>query len=287
MAERARAGSMNRKFALALRDNQAARFTVRLRAVATERDSIRRKPRETLRFLFRSREVSNFTYDLRNLDQMISFVGELLERPTEEVRQYVDELRNDSELLTWLRAALANHPRRDPEPRFGCRLAWYAIVRIVRPRTIVETGVYDGLGSIALLRALERNATEGAEGTLLSFDIGDRAGWLIPDFLRPRFRLIAGDAKETLPRVLAGQAVDLMIHDSLHRFEHETFEFETALEHAAPTILLVSDDANMTNALHDLCKRLKVPYRAFREDPDHFYVGKELGVAIVSRAQRT
>ena len=57
-------------------------------------------------------------------------------------------------------------------------------VRLRKPKLIVEAGVHEGLGSEILLRALQRNAEEGAPGHLLSFDIHDDTGWLVAPQLR-------------------------------------------------------------------------------------------------------
>ena len=40
-----------------------------------ERESVRLRPRDSARFLFRGREVNNFTYEIENMDDLAAFVG--------------------------------------------------------------------------------------------------------------------------------------------------------------------------------------------------------------------
>jgi len=135
----------------------------------------------------------------------------------------------------------------------------YTIVRHMKPDVIVETGVFDGETSAALLQALHDNA----QGTLVSIDLpayqpvdyatarmeepclppGCEPGWAIPDYLRDRLQLVLGDSKVHLPLVLQEyDSIDIFIHDSLHTYEHMTFEYTVAWPKIRPGGLLMSDD---------------------------------------------
>jgi hypothetical protein len=75
-------------------------------------------------------------------------------------------------------------------------VAWYAVVRALKPQLIVETGIKQGLGSLVLLAALERNAGEGGSGRLISFDIDPFSGWVVPQRLRARCGRLANHRRE-------------------------------------------------------------------------------------------
>ena len=124
-------------------------------------------------------------------------------------------------------------PGADHEPKLGKRRAVYCALRVEQPAIVAETGVHNGLGSAVVLRALERNEAEGRPGKLLAFDIEPETGWLVDrDRHSERFHFYLGDTKSTLPAVLAEHGVDFFIHDSVHQYEFEVFEFETALQHS-------------------------------------------------------
>jgi hypothetical protein len=111
----------------------------------------------------------------------------------------------------------------------------YALVRLLRPRNVVEVGVSSGVSSAYLLQALERNG----RGTLHSVDLpkweaktprrsgrrfgswsiptGRFSGWAVPFALRKRWDLRIGDKREVLP--LLGEElgrVDLFVYDVPH-----------------------------------------------------------------------
>lgn len=111
-------------------------------------------------------------------------------------------------------------------------LELYALVRILRPRHVVEVGVSSGVSSAYLLRALERNGA----GTLHSVDLpkrpaqrgtpsgrswslppGRESGWAVPFPLRKRWDLRLGDKREVLP-LLAKELdeIRLFVYDVPH-----------------------------------------------------------------------
>src|SRR5439155_3990172 len=125
------------------------------------------------------------------------------------------------------------------------------LLRVTKPRVAVETGTADGLGTALLARGLQRNAAEGSPGHLLSFDVDPAAGWLLDSSLRGNVDIVIGDSGQTLARELAGKEVEFFVHDSDHSVEHERMELELALRHAAPRLLLLSDNSHVSDALSD------------------------------------
>ena len=137
----------------------------------------------------------------------------------------------------------------------------FAATRLTRPDVVVETGTFSGGFSTFILRALEENGT----GRLVSLDVpayepvehaihyplpaGQEPGWLVPDELRPRFELVLGDARRTLPGVLADAGeIGLFVHDSLHTVRHMLFEYRQAWRHLRPGGVLLSDDVFRNSA---------------------------------------
>jgi predicted O-methyltransferase YrrM len=254
----------------------------KLRGLWRDREMARRRPRDAARYALRSRELSNFTYELENESEIEGFLAGPLATPPERIAGYLEELRSDEELLTRLRRALAANPRRDDEPRLGKRRALYCAVRAERPQVVAESGVHDGLGSVVLLRALERNEAEGGpRGRLLGFDINPDAGWLVE--AAEGFELIVGDARETLKPALARDGVDLLVQDSLKEHSHETFELEAAAANRrGDRLILYSDDASATGALREVCARHRGRSSFLREVPrDHYWRGNELGLCVI------
>jgi predicted O-methyltransferase YrrM len=152
----------------------------------------------------------------------------------------------------------------------------YGCVRVLRPRAVVETGVFDGVSTSVILKAL---ADDGGGGRLVSIDLPARApvpgstdkmavttlppgqpsGWLVPDALRERWTLREGSARELLPSVLSALGVvDAFFHDSLHTAAHMTWEWDVVWPALAPGGLLLSDDVFWSTAFWRFCRRRRV-----------------------------
>jgi predicted O-methyltransferase YrrM len=242
-----------------------------------------RKPVDSLRFLLFDPECANFTYEIANYDELNQFLCRTVAKGGDAARlaAYADELRNDRELEGRLKRRLAGRSDRKPIPLYGRRVGWYAAVRQRRPKLVIETGVSDGLGSAVLLRAVERNAAEGAPARVIGIDIDPRAGWLLDEEMRRRHELIIDDSQAALPRVLAGQTLDFFIHDSNHHYEHELGEYQIVRPHLAPEAVIFSDNAHAVPALRDFSASEGRRFDFFKERPlDHFYEGAGIGASV-------
>ena len=144
-------------------------------------------------------------------------------------------------------------------------LVQYATVRALRPDVVVETGIANGVSSAHVLLALHKNG----RGTLHSVEIGDTSylppgrepGWMVPDWLRQRWQVHIGDARQILPAILRQLGtVDLFTHDSLHTYEHMTFEFQQAYPHLRPGGVLVADDALWNDAFWHFARAVRASH---------------------------
>ena len=160
----------------------------------------------------------------------------------------------------------------------------YSLVRAMRPSVIVETGVCYGASSAYILEALRDNG----HGVLYSIDLGNAPDEPPNDFfvrrgLKDAWRLIIGDARHELPRLLArlGQ-IDLFHHDSLHTYEHMTWEYETAFPYLARNGVLSSHDVRTIMSLSNPFQRN--PFSAFCERHDLRSVeARNVGIATRGR----
>jgi predicted O-methyltransferase YrrM len=162
----------------------------------------------------------------------------------------------------------------------------YWLVRQVRPRTIVQTGVCNGLSSAFMVLALAKN---GGEGSLYAIDLppvfdpadpgwtvagevygvvipeGRTSGWLVPDPYRDRFQVWTGDAKELLPTLVDKvAAIDFFYHDSDHTYNHMMFEFRQARRKLAAGGLVVADDISWNSSLWDFADEHQLPAYNFK-----------------------
>ena len=234
-------------------------------------------------WLVRSRETTNYTYDLapRNLKHLAAFVSVVAKVSFDEAHGYIQELLDDRELHEHVVRRTRESGegfKSDPVARFGRRLGWYALVRALKPRVVVETGVDKGLGACVLAAAVLRNRAEGHEGRYYGTDIDRRAGYLLSGPYKDAGEVLYGDSIESLRR-LEGE-IDLFINDSDHSAEYEGREYETVAAKLTPRAVVLGDNAHVTDKLMEFAHRTGRRFLYFREDTDGFWFpGSGIGAA--------
>jgi hypothetical protein len=255
----------------------------RLGAIFRSRGAIRHRPRQSLRYVFKSKDVMHFTYELENEAAMASWLGEALSVPPAEVTALFDELRDDAWLHEGIAERLRAHPRRDDDVHYGYRLATYAIVRLTSPRVAAELGTHDGLQTAMLLRALERNGEGGAAGTLMSFDLNPDSGWLVPSELKENLVHVVGDLAETFGPALREDGVDFLMQDIGHAYPGNRGMYAEAAD-AANRSLHVFAEVDSETDLLEVANERNARYSSFSEEPlDHFWHGQRWGLASFER----
>jgi predicted O-methyltransferase YrrM len=162
----------------------------------------------------------------------------------------------------------------------------YWLVRRLRPRIVVETGICNGFSAALLLLALAKNGNEGtlhAVGRAEIFDArdrrwtergkvfgevvvgGEKLGWMIPDIYRHRVQLYAGDAETLLPELIDKlDSVDFFFHDSDHTYGHMMFEFHQAKRKLSSRGIVVADNIAWNSSLWEFADDCGVPAYNFR-----------------------
>jgi hypothetical protein len=140
----------------------------------------------------------------------------------------------------------------------GSAFLLYALVRLLRPSIVLETGVANGLSSFFILSAMQANG----HGSLHSVDRSADVGALLSSRERERWCLHvlqARNLKANFSSILEALApVDMFFHDSDHTYPWQAFEFEAALRKLAPGAILASDDCDSSYAFLDFCKSASV-----------------------------
>jgi len=189
-------------------------------------------------------------------DALVSHIGIT---PEHTLSYYRDELMSDKLLKdTILQASDANKDVKFDKiykkivNRENYVANYYALIRELKPKVVIETGTADGSLTSWVLSAMHKNK----QGKLLSIDIPpqkgkltmttslsrDNVGYLIPHAYRDRWEYHLGDVKELLPKLLIENEVDIFIHDSLHTRTHMLFEYNCARALMRPNTIIISHD---------------------------------------------
>lgn len=133
----------------------------------------------------------------------------------------------------------------------------YCLVRLVKPSTVVETGVGRGVTTYHILSALRMNDMGGlysVELPTLRLGARKKTGELVPTSLRSNWTLIFGPAeREIKKRSKELQELDMFIHDSNHTYLNQVTEYRLALNMLNKGGILVSDDVD-NDAFIEVCE---------------------------------
>ncbi|MCB0338994.1 MAG: class I SAM-dependent methyltransferase [Bdellovibrionales bacterium] len=243
--------------------------------------AVRQLTQGIFEWIFESRTTHNFPCNLTpdNKACLEHFVSHIVNRPVVEIRSYISEIENDAGLARHIVDTINNSKQRaysDPVARFGRRLGWYALVRALKPRVVVETGVDRGLGSVVFTSALMRNSAEGHPGYYYGLEIDQKCGLLFTAPYSEYGEIIYGDSLETLMQI--EKPIDFFIHDSNHSLEHERRELEVIQRKLADNAILLSD--NGPRVLMEFAEKTGRKFYYFKEiTQEYWHGGADIAVA--------
>jgi hypothetical protein len=151
----------------------------------------------------------------------------------------------------------------------------YLLVRAVRPRVAIETGVRPGYSTAWILAGMESNG----EGTLTSLGPGPTAGRVngvrdvgvgqfVPPALRSRWTLALGNTPERLRELIGGAGpVDLFFYDNGPDVARARFELHAAWEALSERGLLLAHHVDANPAWEDFCRLQGMPDQVLDAGP--------------------
>lgn len=233
---------------------------------------------------YKKTEFSNYYYDLteRNKRDLAFTISQITNVSVEEIQGYFREIDTNHDVFNRLMAFREIHPElRDSSMQIARRVGWYAFIRIVKPRLVIETGVHNGVGALIICEALRKNLQQNFSGEYLGTDINPKAGELLKDHHREIGRVIIQDSLETLRDIKS--EIDIFINDSDHSFDYEMAEYKTINNNLSPHSIILGDNSNETDALRDFSQSNMRNFLFFQEVPlNHFYAGNGVGISYKS-----
>ena len=235
-------------------------------------------------WLFRSREITNFTYDLEatNKRYLASLIAHVTNENIDIILSYFKEIETDNNLIKHIADLTKKHNSAilaDKKMYFSRRIGWYAFARVLKPKNIIETGVDKGLGSCILTSALKRNHQEGHKGQYYGTDINPEAGYLLAGEYENYGRILYGDSIESLKKF--NGSIDLFINDSDHASDYESEEYKTIAKMLSDNAVILGDNSGATNELLDFSLKMNRDFVFFQEKPkEHWYPGGGIGISF-------
>jgi len=237
-----------------------------------------------VRWLFESNEMTNFTYDLEedNERYLAALISDIAGIHVDAVAGFFRELTEDEALASHIADATARSDfahTADPKARYGRRIGWYAFVRALKPKVVVETGVDKGLGACVLTAALKRNRAEGHAGEYYGTDINPNAGYLFSGEYARYGRILYGDSIASLTKLDC--AIDLFVNDSDHSADYEAREYRAIADRLTERSIVLGDNAHCTSKLLEFSQATGRRFIFFQEKPRaHWYPGAGIGISF-------
>ena len=131
----------------------------------------------------------------------------------------------------------------------------YALVRTFRPRIAVETGANVGMASSFILKGMHDAGVTDGKLYGVEYDTTMQIGSMIPEELRGPFVPSPGNVRGFMREQLGPGEIDFFLHDSMHRYKHQYWEFKHFWKRLRPGGLLVSHDVNMNASFVDFISK--------------------------------
>jgi hypothetical protein len=214
----------------------------------------------------------------------LRWIARFSDAPERTIRKILEEVHESIEVEEQIRAAHRAGGRAF-YAQFRAPFDLYALVRLLRPEHVVETGVSSGVSSAHILLGLRQNGSGSLHSidqpvmqrsrkldrteSSVSIPPGLTSGWAIPKALTPGWDLRLGTSQEILPRLVQElPSIGLFLHDSLHTSRNLTFELETVRVKLIPDSDVLADNTAWTGSAFDrFAQSLHVPvFRRRRSD---------------------
>jgi hypothetical protein len=234
------------------------------------------------KWIWKDTEDANFYYKLTELnqDQLGQTISSVTNIPYPKICEYFAELESDTDLRQHIKAGIASAQYgKDIVVDFGRRLGWYAFIRAVKPKIVIETGVDHGVGSCVITSALIKNELEGSPGYYYGTDINPEAGQLLTGKYRQYGEIMYGDSISSLRQF--NKKIDIFINDSDHSADYEYREYQEIKSKLNENALILGDNSHVTDKLSRFSQETNRKFLFFAEKPaNHWYPGAGIGISF-------
>lgn len=231
----------------------------------------------------KSKELSTFTYPLtdNNIEYLLQNVSIITDLSYEQIEFYYKEISNNIELRNYAIKKIKNSNyihTKDARFDFASRIAYYCIIRAMKPKIVVENGVELGYTGLVLCAALQKNKNEGFSGKYYGFDIDPNAGLLINDITYTDIgHIIEGESLNILSNFK--DPIDFYFSDGDRSYTYEREELILIQKKLSNNGIVASNKLSFSNSLSQLAIKMNKKHIYFKEEPlDHWYPGSQIGI---------
>lgn len=222
----------------------------------------------------------SYTLTEKNIKYLASALSLVTKKDYVEIKGYLDEIISDQEFIEYFSQLTRANPylRSRYGQRIGCgrRIGNYALVRALKPKVVIETGVEAGLNTCVIAAALLKNKEEGYGGCVYGLEIDRTQGVMVQSPYSQCVSILWGDSLDTLNNF--DKTIDIFITDSTHDPKYEAKEYEAAKYKLSPTGIIVANNAHTRDSLHTFALKQNKKFLYFAEERElHWREGGAFG----------
>lgn len=214
-------------------------------------------------YLFKSSRYFPYTKHndrIMEYDQFVMPICEILKQTTRSINIDIEKSLEETQMIFIESPVKGFIPPSGDSSMELCQLC-YCLVRLMKPREVIETGVARGISSAYILKAMNKNDT----GQLSSIDLllpikgsKEETGSMVSEELRARWNLIFGPSVPKMNKLRRDiKTIDIFIHDSDHHYQNQLQEYRIALDWLCDGGILISDDVS-NNAFLEACEEAEI-----------------------------
>lgn len=233
----------------------------------------------TIKWIFTGKEITNFTYKIKNENELIHAANLVTNLDYVGIQKIMDELNPTNKELKLFFTTHFFKEIKDTK-KLGRRILWYILARVIKPNVIIESGVFNGLGTGLLIFALHKNSLEQPTNKFEYKGLDIKLNNLFYKEKNPSkvdVKLIEKDSHEFLKSYKDKNKL-IYISDADHDYNFEIKEYELIQKNLAPGSLIISDTG--TKSLSDFSMLNNKKLVCFSEKPDqHWYLGAKCSIS--------
>ena len=232
-----------------------------------------------IKWILTGKEITNFTYKIRNENELVHAANLVTNLDYKSIQKIINELNPTNKDLKLFFTKHFFDEIRDTK-KLGRRILWYILARVIKPNVVIESGVFNGLGTGLLIFALHKNSLElpSTKFEYKGLDIKiNNLFYNEKNSSKVDVKLIEKNSHEFLESYNEKNKI-LYISDAEHNYNFEIKEYELIQKNFAPGSIIISDTGS--NSLSDFSILNNKKLVCFSEKPDqHWYSGAKCSIS--------
>jgi hypothetical protein len=221
---------------------------------------------------FFSKEISSYNYSLTSysLNNLIHTIATITKTKFSDCFLYYEEIINNQIIKDIIFSSkIKNY---DSRFEFSGRIYSYIIIRLLKPKIIVENGVGIGLNSLLICEAINKNISEGHISKYYGIDINTGCCNLFKLSNYNFAQIFFEDTIQFLSKF--DKNIDFYISDGSRSSSYEELEFSVLSNLIDNKSIIVSNKGSFSTELSKLAIKFNRNYITFQENVlNHWYQG--------------